>query len=445
MAIARSRRIMQAMHERSRGTHPLPVLLLWGFTALSAVVGAVLTVAAWRSMKPADAYTTSVNPVAAVVYATLGALIIRRVGNRIGWLLLGVGVGLALSGLMSAYAIVGMVTHPGALPAADIVGTLSEVVFVPLVMGLIYVFVVFPTGRVASPRWRLLEITLGAITGLSLFGFIVTPREVAMPAPGGVSLTFPNPLAVRSLGPEVSTLLVGTLPSLTVVTVPLFAAAAAALMFRYRSSRPDLRQQIKWVAVATLASAGSQFALALAAATVGFQSPVTIVAGLASGFTALLVIPVAITVAILKYRLYDIDFILNRALVYGGLTVLLGLVYVTGVVLVGAVVRSVTQQESSNLAIAASTLAIAALFRPARARVQSFIDRRFYRRRYDATQMVEAFSVRLREEVDLETIRADLLAVVRETLEPSRATLWINGRGSLTESRQNPFKESTRT
>src|SRR5205814_1122413 len=183
---------------------------LWALTVVTGVAGAVLTVLAWRDLKPEDAYPFLGLPVAGAVYATLGALIVRRVGNRIGWMLLLEGLGLSIIWLTSAYAVVGVVTHPGVLPAAKPVGALSEWIFVPVLTGLVYMLLVFPTGTLPSPRWRPVATVAIAITGLALVGFIVTPRQVALPAPGGVSVKFPNPFAIRSLGHGVSTALVGT-------------------------------------------------------------------------------------------------------------------------------------------------------------------------------------------------------------------------------------------
>src|SRR5919204_356636 len=266
---------------------------VWSLTVALTVTGAVLTAIAWSGLKPADAAPAAGLSVAAIVYATLGALIVRKVGNRIGWLLLGEGLGLSLLSLTSMYAVAGAVTHPGFLPAAKIVGTLSEWVFVPIVIGLAYMLLVFPTGALPSRRWRPVAVVAVAITGLALIGFTVTPREVTLPAPGGVSLTFPNPFAIRSLGHGILTTLL-----------------------------------------------------------VGFVSALVFLFG----------IPVAITIAILRYGLYEIDVIINRTVVYGLLAAAVTAVYVTIVAGIG----TLAGYGGGPVLSVAAAVAIALLFQPLR-------------------------------------------------------------------------------
>ena len=380
---------------------------------------------AWGDLKPADAYPILGTPLAAVAYATLGALIVRRVGNRVGLVFLGEGLCQALLCATSAYAIVGLVTHPGALPAAKVVGVLSELIFIPTMMGILYALLIFPTGTIPSPRWRWVATAMVVAAALSLVGFVITPRQVALPAIGGISLNYPNPFAVNSVKPMISTLMLGTIPSLSVASVLFFASTAVALAVRYRSGGERLRQQIKWVAFVAVAWVVVQALLALAQGLVGYDSPVAIIVGLASGFTVLVLIPIAIAVAILRYRLYDIDLIINRALVYGTLTALLALIYIAGVVGIGGLVREASGRGTNSLAVAVSTLTVAAIFRPARTHIQGFIDRRFYRDKYDAARIVEAFSARLRDEVYLDAVTCDLVAVTKETMQPSHVSLWL--------------------
>jgi hypothetical protein len=193
-------------------------------------------------------------------------------------------------------------------------------------------------------------------------------------------------------------------------------AAVVSLILRLRRAAGEQRLQIKWVAYAALTSV---FVL-VPIFSLETPEPLIVVEAL-----AVLAIPTSVGVAILRYRLYDIDRIINRTLVYGALTALLVGVYVGAAVGLGMLVRSVTGQENNSLVIAASTLAVAALFGPARRRIQAFIDRRFYRGKYDAGRTLEAFSARLREEVDLDSLTADLVGVVRETIQPSHVSLWL--------------------
>jgi hypothetical protein len=187
-------------------------------------------------------------------------------------------------------------------------------------------------------------------------------------------------------------------------------AALASIVVRFRRAGVVERQQLKWFTFAgtmvTIVGFGD------------FGGDVVLAAGIAS-------FPVAAGIAILKYRLYDIDVIINRTLVYGALSVVLAVVYGGGVFGIGGLLRSVTGQENNSLAVAASTLAVAALFRPARTRVQNFIDRRFFRRKYDAVKTLDTFTAKLRDEVDLEAMRAELVAAVSETMQPTHASLWL--------------------
>jgi hypothetical protein len=222
-----------------------------------------------------------------------------------------------------------------------------------------------------------------------------------------------NPAGIEAAGPALE--VVGAAGF-----IALFAGillGAAALVARFRRARGDERQQLKW-----FASAGALFALAcLVALTPWFGSSDT--TGQLLILLAFAAIPIAAGVAILKYRLYDIDLVIRRTLVYGGLTALLAGAYLAGVLLLQLALSPLT--ERSDLAIAGSTLAVAALFRPARARVQAAVDRRFYRRRYDAERTLESFGARLRDEVDLEALGGELRAVVSETMQPVHISLWL--------------------
>ena len=400
----------------------------WGLLALTAVIAAaagVLTIVAWGDEVSGDASANLAGSPSAILYAALGVLIIRRVRNRVGWFLLGSGLASSIMSLGSAYAIVGVATHPGALPAAKLVGAAAEWAFIPTLFGISAMLVIFPTGLLPSPRWRPFAVAGIALAGLTLVGVMVTPRQVALPAPGGVSLAYPNPLGIHSLKPLGSLFgLAGAGAGLAVLSVAVFGAAFVALVVRYRSGDPVRRQQIKWLGFLAVAALAFQLVAVLATAGCGCtQTPLSFVAGMATGFIALIGIPTAITIAILRYRLYEIDRIINRALVYGLLSAVLAGVYVALAVGFGSLAGS----NANSLVIAGSTLVVAALFRPFRRRIQELIDRRFYRRKYDSQRTLEAFSVQLRHEVDLDELSDHLVAVVRDAMQPAQASLWLRG------------------
>jgi uncharacterized membrane protein YeaQ/YmgE (transglycosylase-associated protein family) len=192
------------MMPRPQGRVELASAGLWVSTAVLGLAGAVLTVVAWRDLALSDSYPNLASALAAVLYASLGATIVLRVRNRMGWILLGVGLLLALLNLTSDYAILGVQTYPGTLPVPKLVGAMSEWIFIPISMGVAYLLLLFPTGTLPSPRWRPFAVAGAVVAPLMLAAYVVSPRTVALPAPGGVSLLFPNPLAIRSVNPVVA-------------------------------------------------------------------------------------------------------------------------------------------------------------------------------------------------------------------------------------------------
>ena len=400
---------------------PLLAWLILGLTSILALIAAVLTVMAWRDQVTGDAVANLMGSPSAIVYAALGVLIIRRVGNPIGRLLLFIGLVSSVMCLGSAYAILGVVTFPGALPASNLVGAVAELAFIPTLFGVAAMLLVFPTGRLPSPKWLPVAGLWIGLAGILLAGLAMTPRLIALPAPGGVSLTFPNPFGIDSLKLLSMLFSIGG-PAIGLVSVAVFTAAFVALVVRYRSGDPVSKQQIRWLAFLAVAAVVFQLAGALVTAGCGCDgAPVAFATGFATGFIALIGFPTAITIAILRYRLYEIDRIINRALVYGLLTAILAAVYVGLTLGAGSLLGS----NSSSLVIAGSTLVVAALFRTARARIQELIDRRFYRHKYDAQRTLEEFSVWLRSQVDLAEVRVHLLAVIAEAVQPASISLWI--------------------
>ena len=341
--------------------------------------------------------------------ATAGAIISYRLpGNAVGWIFLAIGILMGLLLAVDAYAELGIESRFGPLPGARVAAWLGSWIFVPAAFGLpMFLLLLFPDGNFVSKRWRLAGWTLGAIVTLSAASKAFRPGRIS---PGKE-----NPLAPGGALGEAF----GFLSSATeLLALPGFALAVAGLAVRLRRSRGVERQQLKW------------FTYSAAFVGAGFASAILIPGGLAAdlaflvGLTALALLPIAAGVAILRHGLYDIDLIINRTLVYGSLTASLAAVYLGGVIGLQYVLRAVSGQESP-LAIVASTLAVAALFRPLRRRVQGFIDRRFYRRRYDAKRTLEAFSARLRDEVDLGTLTDNVVGVVRETVQPTHVSLWL--------------------
>ena len=357
-----------------------------------------------------------------MAFPLVGALIAsKRPKNAVGWLCLTVGLLWMLSGVFDYYSFYGAAT-PGSVPFPVAMAGISNWIWVPAV-GLLgtYVLLLFPDGRLPSRRWRPLAWLSGAVILLLSVGVMLSPGPLVTLGEAR------NPFGIE--GAE-------WLTAGAYVLLPLLPlcmlASALSLVLRYRRSGGEERQQIKWIAFAASVVV-VVYAIALIA-SFGFPGESWTTAGsvwwlnlltyaVLSSFT---LVPIAVGIAVLKYRLYDIDIIINRTLVYGSLTAMLALVYFGGVTATQAVLQALTGQEKlPQLAIVVSTLLIAALFTPFRHRIQSFIDRRFYRRKYDARKTLEAFSTTLREETDLEALNNDLVGVVRETMQPAHVSLWL--------------------
>jgi hypothetical protein len=351
-------------------------------------------------------------------FATIGALLMSRYPQHpVGWIFMTIGLGTALGNLTQQYAIYTLFTDadsalPGGVAAAWLGGWLwtaamGVIVFLPLLL---------PSGRLPSARWRPVAWGAGVAMSAIVAAFLFKPGPVDI----GKQYPVDNPLGIAGWARVLNTLRsVGA-----IAYVVIIATATIGLIVRAHGAPREERQQLKWFGYAGAFMLIAAFALGPLAEHL-LQGDLggdigTFFFGL--GVAAL---PVGTGIAILRYHLYDIDLIINRTLVYGALTAVLALVYVGGVVGVGGLVRDATGQGRNELVVAASTLAVAGLFRPARDRIQGFIDRRFYRSRYDAQRTVEAFSVRLRDDIELDAMTRDLLAVVRTTVQPRHASIWL--------------------
>ena len=392
--------------------------LAWGAAALTVVFTGLHLVLWTLAESVPGAVDTRGQAAISIPFAVMGALIVaRRPGNRIGWLFVAIGFLGALQGALDAYALYTLAARPGTdLPGAVAAATGSSAIgSIPLALVLLFVPLLYPTGRLPSPRWRPVA-WLGALALLlsTIFDAFLPGQVEASGVPVGE-----NPLGIAA-AEGVLSLLLG---AMLFLFIPLALAAQASLVVRFRRARGDERQQLKWLAYAVLSFLAYLLLLPAFSLLVFGHGPSDLVVDLLES-VALLAVPVALGVAVLRYRLYDIDRLINRTLVYGLLTAILGLSYATTVLILGQLFGGIGAERPSG-AVAGATLAAAALFQPARRRIQQVVDRRFNRRKYDAARTVETFSVRLRDEVDLDALAAELLTVVDQTMQPTQASLWL--------------------
>ena len=377
--------------------------------ALTLLAAALLVLLIGRppGTSAADPWQRQAADLLSLVGAPLlgGLIAARRPGNRYGWLWLAVGLAMAVGAVTAAYVAVVLASGPAGLPGLAVAAWLGGLAFTAFLSLFPFVFLLFPNGRLPSPRWRPWAWAIIVIGALML----VTVAFVPGTSIEGVT----NPFGI---GGWLGGVLDGVVdPGIGVLFLAI-AGSGLSLLLRFRRARGVERQQLKWFAYgAALLGAfilADEFGLQTSGLMDLLLETLTI-AGVYAG----------IGIAVLRYRLYEIDRLVNRTLVYGTLTALLGLVYAVGVFGLGGLLNP-TGGESA-LAVAASTLAVAALFQPARRRVQQVVDRRFNRRRYDTAKTIDAFAVRLRDQVDLDTLSVELLAVVEQTMEPTMVWLWL--------------------
>jgi len=344
-------------------------------------------------------------------FPTVGALIAsRRPENAVGWILCVGGLALGFSLLASGYVEYALFASPGSLPGVEYAAWISDWVGIPaLFLMVVFLFLLFPDGRLTSPLWRLVAWAVVIGSTVSALGRALGPGPLesysSIHNPVGVGNAVGNFLQMLGWYGD------------TVVGLSCIVSVLSPVL-RLRRARGQERQQLKW------------FVFAIALAVAGFVTSYVWQEGIVNNVAwfmfilGIMLLPLATAIAILRYRLYDIDVVINRTLVYGPLTATLVALYFGGVVLLQRLFVGLTG-ERSTLAVVASTLLIAALFNPLRRRVQGVVDRRFYRRKYDARKTLEDFSAKLRDETDLDALSDDLVGVVRETMQPAHVSLWL--------------------
>ena len=359
--------------------------------------------------------------VSLLVYVAVGLLLVLRLPHQpVGWLLLGAGAFLQLGTAAGAYGWAAFVRWPGTLPLGEIVLLISWA-WIPALGCLFTAVMLFPTGRPPSPRWRPAVALVVITTALLLVAALFSQRDLQVPqslaAQNAPLFKVPNPLAID--GPLATLLAYGYASPFTFF---VYLIPVAAVLARFRTAVGNERQQLKWFAFAS--SLGMSFFVVSGLVPTLFSYLSGL--GPAIAIIAIDLIPISIAIAILRYRLYDIDLLIKRTLVYGATTAAIAATFWLGILALQRLLSPVT--SGSEVAIAASTLASLALFQPVRRRVQDAVDRRFDRSRFNAARTVDAFADVLREEVDLDEVRADLLGSVQQTMAPAHASLWLRER-----------------
>ena len=399
-----------------------PQHLAWLLWAISIGVG-VGTILVERDLIPSPGSLTVTQLVAEAVaftaMATVGAFVAsKRPEYPIGWLVLSFPFFGAFAEAAQLYARYAIHIEPGALPGGAIAALLAVSMWTLAYGLLIFIPLLFPRGTLLTPRWGWAAWGLGAATGTLIVASFFSPQvDVQIGTPVN------NPLAIASAEP----ILAAVLAVAEVAFVLLWAVAGVSLVLRYARSSGDERQQMKWFAYTATIFAVFMVGVVAWSPLIGREIPDAWANILVPAMLVFLTLGLAI--AILNHRLYDIDQIINRTLVYGLLTASLGTVFVGSVIGLQAVFRVLTGQ-GSPLAVVISTLIIAAPSMSLRRRIQVLIDQRFFRHRYNATQTVAAFGARMRDDVDMDRITGDLVAVVEEAMQPAHASLWLRGRPS---------------
>jgi len=382
----------------------------WASLALAPVL--VIVTAILDVVGDGDLFSVGVVALLALPFAVVGALIAARLPDLpIGWLMLGTGLSLAVANATNGVVYLAL-SRGGTRAVEGWAALVSSICFSAFFLLLVSTLFLLPNGRLPSRRWRVVKVLVGALAVCDVL-LVVNPGIFSDWDKEGVR----NPIGIETLGG-----VLGVVASVQVVlTAGLLLGSIASVAIRFRGARGVERAQLRWIAVAVVATG----AVWLGMVALNILAPNSHVANASWGaaFTSVGLIPIGIGLAVLRYRLYEIDRVVSKTLLYASLTLVLGATYV-GLVLLGQAVSSAVT-GSSSLSVAVSTLVVAALFLPVRSRLQRVVDRRFNRRRYDAQRTLEGFGARLREQIDLGTLERDLQGVVTETMQPAHASLWL--------------------
>ena len=392
--------------------------LAWSFWVISLTLTVLSLLLLILNLSHPGVYAFWIeNVLFSLGFSTVGAVIVPRMPpeNRIGWLFCAIGLLWAVAHFSAEYAIRALLAAPGSLPAGEVASWFFSWPPILALGLLVFLVLLFPNGRLPGARWRWFA-RLSAL--LTLVGSVWIAFS---PGPIGAGLPIRNPLGIEGLP--------NAYAPVQALMFALVAVSVASLLVRRFYARGIERLQTKWFTYA--------FAVGASGVILKYviSDPLDLVwlgwAGYALDLIGTAGIPISMGIAITRYRLYEIDLIINRTLVYGALTAALALLYLGGVTATQAILGTlIGQREQPQLAIVVSTLIIAALFNPLRRRIQAFIDRRFYRSKYDARKTLEAFSAQLREETDLNALSEDLVGVVRETMQPAHVSLWLRPEAS---------------
>jgi len=393
--------------------------LVWSTLVLALLLGVLGTLLLLINDHSPSAFDTG-YALAFVSFLIVGLLIAaRRPENTIGWMFCVIGLASAWDFFAQQYAIYALVTRPGALPVGVWMAWTRIWAATAVWALMFFALLLFPDGRLPSPRWRPFAWFAAGVLGLVGVLFAFEPRRL-----GDVRL--PNPMGIERAGGIIEL----SQSILAPITLGIGLAIAGSVIARFRRARGEERQQLEWLAY----TAG--FFLSLTVLRLLniqlLHNHVIEFVGEILWIVAIAIVPTSVGIAILRYRLYDIDVIINRTLVYGSLTATLGAVYLVSVVLLELVAVVPLQYifftftgQGSTFAIVIPLLVASALFNPLRRRIQGVIDRRFYRRKYDARKILEAFSTKLRDETDLDALSDDLVGVVAETMQPAHVSIWL--------------------